>query len=289
MCSTGCGAGWASTRCCTGCWPGGAVELRVSSGCCSRWSPTGRWRRPRSWPPPTGSPTTCTSTACPTPSDDACYRAMDWLHRRPRTRWSARCSTQVADLLNLEVDLLFFDTTSTYFETEDPDEPVGPRRARPRRPRPPPPPTTATATARTTARTPAGATAGRVPDLRQVQGLPRRPAPGRDRDGRHPRRDPGAGVVLAGQHHRLRADPPGQATRCGTGPCRDRVGRRPRVLLRRRTAATCAAAAGTTSRREAALRLAGGQGRPVPPGPLPARRRQPAGQGSQDRPTPSGS
>ena len=25
---------------------------------------------------------------------------------------------QVADLLNLEVDLLFFDTTSTYFETE---------------------------------------------------------------------------------------------------------------------------------------------------------------------------
>ena len=29
----------------------------------------------------------------------------------------------VADLLNLEVDLLFFDTTSTYFErdTEDPD------------------------------------------------------------------------------------------------------------------------------------------------------------------------
>ena len=28
----------------------------------------------------------------------------------------------VADLLNLEVDLLFFDTTSTYFETEDADE-----------------------------------------------------------------------------------------------------------------------------------------------------------------------
>ncbi|MFD6316363.1 hypothetical protein ACFWE6_36190 [Streptomyces nigra] len=31
---------------------------------------------------------------------------------------------QVTDLLNLEVDLLFFDTTSTYFETEDADEPV---------------------------------------------------------------------------------------------------------------------------------------------------------------------
>jgi transposase len=31
---------------------------------------------------------------------------------------------KVANLLNLEVDLLFFDTTSTYFELEDPDEPV---------------------------------------------------------------------------------------------------------------------------------------------------------------------
>jgi hypothetical protein len=30
----------------------------------------------------------------------------------------------VAHLLNLEVDLIFFDTTSTNFETEDPDEPV---------------------------------------------------------------------------------------------------------------------------------------------------------------------
>ncbi len=30
----------------------------------------------------------------------------------------------LADLLNLEVDLLFFDTTSTYFVTEEADEPV---------------------------------------------------------------------------------------------------------------------------------------------------------------------
>ena len=29
-----------------------------------------------------------------------------------------------ADLLNLEVDLLFFDTTSTYFETDEADAPV---------------------------------------------------------------------------------------------------------------------------------------------------------------------
>ena len=56
-------------------------------------------------------------------SDDACYRAMDWLIAW-RTGWRAGCSTQVAHLLNLEVDLIFFDTTSTYFETEQADEPV---------------------------------------------------------------------------------------------------------------------------------------------------------------------
>jgi len=31
---------------------------------------------------------------------------------------------EVATLLNLEVDLLFFDTTSTYFELEAPDAPL---------------------------------------------------------------------------------------------------------------------------------------------------------------------
>ena len=50
-------------------------------------------------------------------SDDACYRAMDFF-----------CSTlselqetvffSIASLLNLEVDLLFFDTSTTYWETE---------------------------------------------------------------------------------------------------------------------------------------------------------------------------
>ena len=54
---------------------------------------------------------------------DAAYRAMDWLleieeQLAEAVYWS------VADLLNLEVDLLFFDTTSTYFETEVADEPA---------------------------------------------------------------------------------------------------------------------------------------------------------------------
>jgi hypothetical protein len=53
-------------------------------------------------------------------SDDACYRAMDWLHD-VRGELEKQVYFQVADLLNLQVDLLFFDTTSTYFETGDPD------------------------------------------------------------------------------------------------------------------------------------------------------------------------
>ena len=56
-------------------------------------------------------------------SDDACYRAMDWLldiapDLEREVFW------QVATLLDHEVDLLFFDTTSTYFETDHPDDPV---------------------------------------------------------------------------------------------------------------------------------------------------------------------
>jgi hypothetical protein len=56
-------------------------------------------------------------------SDDACYRAMDWLIK-VEDRLAREVFDAVADLLNLEVDLIFFDTTSTYFETEDADEPV---------------------------------------------------------------------------------------------------------------------------------------------------------------------
>jgi hypothetical protein len=52
-----------------------------------------------------------------------CYRSMDWLHD-VRTQLEKEVFHQVANLLNLEVDLLFFDTTSTYFELDDPDEPL---------------------------------------------------------------------------------------------------------------------------------------------------------------------
>jgi hypothetical protein len=59
----------------------------------------------------------------PACSDDACYRAMDWLHD-VQDAVEKKIFDQVATLLNLEVDLLFFDTTSTYFEIDQPDEPL---------------------------------------------------------------------------------------------------------------------------------------------------------------------
>lgn len=54
--------------------------------------------------------------------DDTCYRSMDWL-LEVEGELSEAVYWAVADLLNLEVDLLFFDTTSTYFETDEADPP----------------------------------------------------------------------------------------------------------------------------------------------------------------------
>jgi Transposase DDE domain len=56
-------------------------------------------------------------------TEDACYRAMDAL-LEVEDALARRVYDAVADLLNLEVDLLFFDTTSTYFEIDEPDAPV---------------------------------------------------------------------------------------------------------------------------------------------------------------------
>jgi hypothetical protein len=59
----------------------------------------------------------------PATSDDACYRAMDWLIEI-KDALEQEVFHQVATLLNLEVDLLFFDTTSTYFQIDEPDQPI---------------------------------------------------------------------------------------------------------------------------------------------------------------------
>lgn len=44
---------------------------------------------------------------------------MDWLLKAEPVL-AMEVYASAADLLNLEVDLLFFDTTSTYFQTEPP-------------------------------------------------------------------------------------------------------------------------------------------------------------------------
>jgi hypothetical protein len=54
--------------------------------------------------------------------EDQCYRAMDLLvEADTEGRVQEAVFFACADLLNLEVDLLFFDTTSTYFERDEPD------------------------------------------------------------------------------------------------------------------------------------------------------------------------
>jgi hypothetical protein len=62
-------------------------------------------------------------TGLPATTDDACYRAMDWL-LEIKDALEKKIFDNLADLLNLEVDLPFFDTTSTYFVTEEADEAV---------------------------------------------------------------------------------------------------------------------------------------------------------------------
>ena len=56
-------------------------------------------------------------------SGDSCYRAMDWLHG-VHGELEKQVYFQVTDLLNIQVDLLFFDATSTYFETGEADAEV---------------------------------------------------------------------------------------------------------------------------------------------------------------------
>lgn len=54
--------------------------------------------------------------------EDRAYRAMDWL-LEVEAQVTEQVYWSVATLLDLEVDLLFFDTTSTYFETDEADPP----------------------------------------------------------------------------------------------------------------------------------------------------------------------
>ena len=144
----------------------------MSSVCCSRWSPTAPWIRARSGPAAEWASEDVAIPGLDGIDEDQCYRAMDLLvEADTEGRVQEAVFFACADLLNLEVDLLFFDTTSHVLRA---------RRARPRR---------------------RGRRAG-VPRLRAQQGSPPRPAAGRDRPRGHPRGDPGPGVGLARQHQR---------------------------------------------------------------------------------------
>jgi len=90
---------------------------------------------------------------CPGFTDDAAYAAMDFLPGALNDI-AAEVFASVAHLLNLDLDLVFVDTTSTYWEVDVADE-LADR-------------------------------AGQA-GVRALQGLPYRPAAGRDRDGSHPR------------------------------------------------------------------------------------------------------
>jgi hypothetical protein len=94
----------------------------MSSGCCSRWSRTGRWRRARSSPPPSGPAATRTSPAL-----------SGWTRTRPTGRWTCsppptprracrrRSSSAAPTCSTSRSTLLFFDTSSTYFERDEPE------------------------------------------------------------------------------------------------------------------------------------------------------------------------
>ena len=210
-------------------------------------------------------------------SDDVCYRAMDWLHD-VREQLEKEVFHQVANLLNLEVDLLFFDTTSTYFELDDADEPAA-RNARGH-----PLPDTDTDTDTTVEAGDAGGKAGDGVGFRTW---------GKSKDSRDDlpqivigmavtrEGDPGAGVVLAGQHRGLDPDPPGARRHAGLDAVADRVGRRPRILLGGQPPLPAPRGSPLHHRGEAALRLPRDQDRAVPPRPLHHDRGEHAGQGGQ--------
>ena len=118
--------------------------------------------------------------------EDQCYRAMDLLiEADAEARVQEAVFFACADLLSLEVDLLFFDTTSTYFERDEPETGEG-----------------------------AFGVFGHSKDHRRdlpqiVIGL-----------ASYPRGDPGQGVVLAGANERHVGDRGGQgrAARLAPGP-----------------------------------------------------------------------
>ena len=225
---------------------------------------SGRASPGRSWPRPAGWPSGSRSSGCPGFTDDAAYAAMDFL-LDALDEIAAEVFGSVAHLLNLDLDIVFVDTTSTYWETETADELAELADARRRRRADQP-------------------GRGRDAGVRALQGPPRRSAAGGDRDGGHPRRGPGAVLDLPRRHRRHRDHPhrQGRPGRVGAAPAG--VGGRPRVRLRRQPGLPDPRRRALHPRREAAPHQHRGRRRAGPPRPLPHRGRQPAGQGGRGGP-----
>ena len=156
--------------------------------------------RARSWPRPAGWPSGWRSSGCPGFTDDPAYPAMDFLlDALPEI--AAEVFASVAHLLNLDLDIVFVDTTSHLLG--DRDRRRATRAGRPGRRRRDQQPHR-----------------GRDAGVRALQGPPRRSAAGGDRDGGHPRRGPGAVLDLPRRHRRHR-DHPHRQGRPGRGrePC----------------------------------------------------------------------
>ena len=199
--------------------------------------------------------------------EQACYRAMDWLHGA-REHLEARIFGKVATVLNLEVDLLFFDTTSTYFELEQADEEV--------------------------ARNWRGEKAAGEDDEDPDKAAGFR-THGNSKDSRDdlPQIVIGMAVTRDGIPVRCWCWP-GNASdqvvirqvkgrNAGLDLVQDRVGDRPRVLLRREPPLPALGGSPLHHRGETALRVGPGPGRAVPPGPLHRHRREHAHQGGPDQ------
>ena len=128
----GSGTPWAWTACCAGYCPRTAAASEWS-GCSSGWSPraiapasklaTAAWLTRRTHIPGLTDQTPNDVDGRAGVGDDECYRARDWLiQAAPQVAREVFWS--LASLLDLKADLLFFDTSSTYFEIDDADPPV---------------------------------------------------------------------------------------------------------------------------------------------------------------------
>jgi hypothetical protein len=79
--------------------------------------------QPPSSPPPSGHPNDVAISGLESIDDDQAYQPMDlFVAADAQAQVQEAVLVAVADLLNIEVDLFFFDTKSTYFETEHPDD-----------------------------------------------------------------------------------------------------------------------------------------------------------------------